>query len=31
MASASCAEVIVQREQLNPASPAWNFKTIPGK
>jgi len=29
LASATFAEVIVQIEQLNPADPAWNFKTIP--
>ncbi len=29
LASAALAEVIVQTEQLNPADPAWNFKTFP--
>lgn len=29
LASAALAEVVVQTEQLNPASPAWAFKTIP--
>ena len=29
LASAAFAEVTVQTEQLNPADPSWNFKTIP--
>jgi hypothetical protein len=29
MTSAAFAEIVVQTEQLNPADPAWNFKTIP--
>ncbi|MFI5382096.1 MAG: glycosyl hydrolase-related protein [Tepidisphaerales bacterium] len=30
MAWAVSAEVVVKSEQLNPADPAWKFKTIPG-
>ena len=30
MASVVCGEVVVKTEQLNPADPAWHFKTIPG-
>ncbi len=30
MATAAFAQVTVKTEQLNPASPTWSFKTIPG-
>jgi hypothetical protein len=30
LATAASGEVMVKTEQLNPADPAWKFKTIPG-
>ena len=30
VAYSSSAAVVVRSEHLNPASPAWNFKTVPG-